>query len=102
MAKGEMSQSPGDPIIVFDDPEDFGAEQVSICIRRRQPSFSFLGRNPVPKGFLSLAEFTEKRHLVNIGRDTIIGSPSHVDAVESFHSRSPPFAPQRIPRNPGL
>jgi hypothetical protein len=63
----EFSNSDNDPIIVFDDgAEEQTLEQSSIPIRRRQPSFSFLGPNPIPKGFFSLGEFVRLGHLIRL------------------------------------
>jgi hypothetical protein len=49
------------PIIVFDDVSgELEEESIPISLRFRQPSFTFLGTKPIPKGFQSLSDFTRR------------------------------------------
>jgi hypothetical protein len=50
------------PIIVFDDVSgESDLVSIPILVQYPQPSFTFLGQGPIPKGFASLSEFSRCR-----------------------------------------
>jgi hypothetical protein len=49
------------PVIVFDDHSSDGSEEAPIQLRFPQPSFTYLGFAPTPKGFRSLSDFRANR-----------------------------------------
>jgi hypothetical protein len=58
-----------DPIIVFDGfPDDVVPDVGPILMRCRQPSFTFLGKAPVPKGFCSLSDFSAHKTVSSFGQ----------------------------------
>jgi hypothetical protein len=65
MSTQSLPGSHSDPLIVFDDlPSESSSEAVEISIRYRQPSFVYLGKGSIPKGFSSLSEFYQHQILL--------------------------------------
>jgi hypothetical protein len=57
-----LQESASDPVVVFDDLSgNSDIDAAIILLRDRQPSFTFLGDSPIPKGFSSLPEFAARR-----------------------------------------
>jgi hypothetical protein len=58
MASQHLADTALNDIIIFDEIQDeLEEDSAQIGLRYRQPSFTFLGKNPVPKGFQSLSDF---------------------------------------------
>jgi hypothetical protein len=57
-----QSDTPENPVIVFDEcPWELDGRELAIVLRYRQPSFTYLGVRPTPKGFKSLSDFHQHR-----------------------------------------
>jgi hypothetical protein len=80
------------PVIVFDESlEDSDVIDTPIELRHRQPSFTFLGISPTPKGFNSLSDFRERRVPLS-GARSLCDAPrqSFLDAVFRGWPQPPP------------
>jgi hypothetical protein len=78
------------PLIVFDEVSpDSDTGSIPITLRVRQPSFIFLGPDPIPKGFRSLADFLARR-------STLIQAAASLHRGNLRVSRSQTLFPARL------
>jgi hypothetical protein len=67
MASTDSCGSSEDPVIVFDEESESSSPVESpIFLKFRQPSFTCLYGNPIPKGYHSLSDFRTRFLVANL------------------------------------